>query len=295
MDEKLDIVAIGESLIELSTNAKMSAAGCLYKSYGGDALSTAIAALRMGSKVGFITRIGDDPFKDFLLDSWETEGLDVSQVKLTNEANGLYIIARPSLDEKEVVHYRKKIAPSKLSIDDINEDYIKNSSIIYASGVTQSLSPSADEAVEYAFKLAKDNNITTAYDPNYYSRLTTPDDAKEAIIKSLDYLGKKLAIRFVDNNAIYIIPVKDILYVTHDNVERKCLIKTDNRTYKVGKSLTEIKELSMGALAQSHRACLVNEDRIIKVDKKKKHIMFDNGEIVDLVSENYKREVGQLC
>ena len=108
MDEKLDIVAIGESLIELSTNAKMSAAGCLYKSYGGDALSTAIAALRMGSKVGFITRIGDDPFKDFLLDSWETEGLDVSQVKLTNEANGLYIIARPSLDEKEVVHYRKK-------------------------------------------------------------------------------------------------------------------------------------------------------------------------------------------
>ena len=118
---------------------------------------------------------------------------------------------------------------------------------------------------------------------------------KEAIIKSLDYLGKKLAIRFVDNNAIYIIPVKDILYVTHDNVERKCLIKTDSRIYKVGKSLTEIKELSMGALAQSHRACLVNEDRIIKVDKKKKHIMFDNGEIVDLVSENYKREVGQLC
>lgn len=118
---------------------------------------------------------------------------------------------------------------------------------------------------------------------------------KEAIIKSLDYLGKKLAIRFVDNNAIYIIPVKDILYVTHDNVERKCLIKTDNRTYKVGKSLTEIKELSMGALAQSHRACLVNEDRIIKVDKKKKHIMFDNGEIVDLVSDNYKKEVGQLC
>ena len=104
MEEKLDIVAIGESLIELSTNAKLSDASCLYKSYGGDALSTAIAALRMGSKVGFITRIGDDPFKNFLLDSWEAEGLDISQVKLTNEANGLYIIARPSLDEKEIVN-----------------------------------------------------------------------------------------------------------------------------------------------------------------------------------------------
>ena len=118
---------------------------------------------------------------------------------------------------------------------------------------------------------------------------------KEAIIKSLAFIGKKQAIKFIDNNAVYIIPVKDILYVTHDNVERKCLIKTDNRTYKVGKSLTEIKELSMGSLAQSHRACLVNEDRIIKIDKKKKQILFDNGEMIDLISENYKKEVGQLC
>ncbi len=188
MDGKLDIIALGESLIELSTNSTMSAAGCLYKSYGGDALTTAISALRMGSKVGFITRIGDDPFKDFLLDSWKAEGLDTSRIKLTNEPNGLYIIARPALTEKEVVHYRKKIAPSKLSIDDVDEEYIKNASVIYASGVTLSLSPSADEAVEYAFKLAKENGVTTAYDPNYYSRLTTPNDAKEAFSRIYSYV-----------------------------------------------------------------------------------------------------------
>ena len=81
MEGKLDIVAIGESLIELSTNAKLSASGCLYKYYGGDALATAISALRMGSKVGFITRIGNDPFKDYLLESWQNEGLDISQIK----------------------------------------------------------------------------------------------------------------------------------------------------------------------------------------------------------------------
>lgn len=118
---------------------------------------------------------------------------------------------------------------------------------------------------------------------------------KEAINKSLTYIGKKNAIKFVDNNAIYIIPTKDILYVTHDNIERKCLIKTNNKIYKVGKTLTEIKELSNGALNQSHRACLVNEDRIIKIDKKNKQILFDNGEMVDLVSDNYKKEVGQKC
>ncbi len=118
---------------------------------------------------------------------------------------------------------------------------------------------------------------------------------KDAIMKSLSYIGKKRVIKFVDNNAIYIIPIKDILYITHDNIERKCLIKTADRIYKVGKTLSELSELSSGSLIYSHRACLINEDRVVKIDKKNKSILFDNGETVNLVSDNYKKEVSQKC
>lgn len=179
MDQKLDIITIGESLIELSTDQTISSAECLHKYYGGDALATAVAALRAGSNVGFITRVGNDSFKEFLLDSWQNEGLDISQVKLSNEPNGFYFIARPSIHEKEVVYYRKKIAPSRLSLEDISPEYIKNSKVIYASGVTQSLSISADEAVSHAFKIAKENGVTTAYDPNYFSQIVNQEDARE--------------------------------------------------------------------------------------------------------------------
>lgn len=185
---ELDIITIGESLIELSTNAKMSQAGCLYKYYGGDAIATAIAALRMGSKVGFVTRVGNDAFKDYLLDSWQAEGLDISQVKLTDEPNGMYIVARPSIQEKEVVYYRKKIASSKLSLEDIDIEYLKKANVVYASGVTQSLSPSANEAVETTFRLAKENGITTAYDPNYYSAISTPEEARESFNRISSYI-----------------------------------------------------------------------------------------------------------
>lgn len=191
MDEKLDIIAIGESLIELSSDEKLCCAECLHKFYGGDALATAVAALRAGSKVGFITRVGNDVFKDFLMDSWQSEGLDISQVKLTNEPNGIYFIARPHDSEKELAYYRRKIAPSKLSIEDISEDYISNSKVLYSTGTTMSLSLSASEAVMKAFKIAKDKNITTAFDPNYSSRLTTPEDAREdfnSIIQYVDIL-----------------------------------------------------------------------------------------------------------
>ena len=118
---------------------------------------------------------------------------------------------------------------------------------------------------------------------------------KEATVKSLSYIGKKKVIKFVDNNAIYIIPLKDILYITHDNVERKCLIKTPNKVYKVGKTLAELYEMAEGSLVYSHRACLVNEERIIKVDKKNKCILFDNDETIYLVSDNYKKEAVRKC
>ncbi len=188
MDEKLDIVAIGESLIELSSDEKLCCSECLYKYYGGDALATAIAALRAGSRVGFITRVGNDVFKDFLMDSWQSEGLDISQVKLTNEPNGIYFIARPHDSDKELAYYRRKIAPSKLSIEDISEDYISNSKVLYSTGTTMSLSLSASEAVMKAFKIAKEKNITTAFDPNYSSRLSTPDDARENFNNIIPYV-----------------------------------------------------------------------------------------------------------
>ncbi|MBO6088185.1 sugar kinase [bacterium] len=188
MSEKQDIITIGECLIELSTNSKMVNAGCFNKYYGGDSLATAISALRMGANVGFITKVGNDPFKDYLIESWKNEGLDISQVKLSEESNGVYIIARPSVDEKEVVCYRKKTAPSKLCVDDISEEYMKKSKIFYASGITQSLSPSANEAVEKAFKIAKENGVTTAYDPNFHPALMDKDTAKENFYRVIEYV-----------------------------------------------------------------------------------------------------------
>ena len=178
-EKKYDLITIGESLIEFSTNQKLKDSECLHKYYGGDSLVTAIAAKRLNSAVGFITCVGNDPFKDFLVSSWDKEGLNTDHIRTVDSPNGIYIVSRTSVHEKEFIHYRKKIAPSQLSIEDIDEDYIKSSKIIYTSGITQSLSMSSNEAVRYAFKIAKDNGVITSYDPNYSSFISTQEDAKE--------------------------------------------------------------------------------------------------------------------
>lgn len=191
MDEKLDIITIGEGLIELSSDVSLSLTDSLNKYYGGDTLAAAVAAKRLGSKVGYISRVGCDYFKEFLLDSWQAEGLDISQVKLSGDYNGLYLLARPKDGTKEFSYYRKKTAASRLSIDDISEKYIESAKIFYTSGIAQTLSLSAKEAVKKAFAIAKEKGLTTAYDPNYSPLLATIEEAKEAfddVVNDIDVL-----------------------------------------------------------------------------------------------------------
>ena len=216
-DKRLDIITIGESLIEFSTNQKFEDAECLHKYYGGDSLVTAVAASRLKSKVGFITCLGNDAFKDYLLKSWETEGLDISCVTTVEDNNGIYLVSRVPGEEKEFIYYRKKIAPAKLSIENINEDYIKSANIIYASGITQTLSIQARESVMKAFAIAKENGITTAYDPNFSSHLTTKEAAREQFAE---------LVPFID--ILFISDKNDIQYLLElDSVENAAKILSD--------------------------------------------------------------------
>ena len=187
-EHKLDIITIGESLIEFSTNQKLENAECLHKYYGGDSLVVAVAASRLKSKVGFVTCLGNDAFKDYLLKSWKTEELDISCISTSDDKNGIYLVSREPGEAKEFIYYRKKIAPAKLSIANIDEDYIKSASVIYASGVTQSLSLTAREAVKKAFMLAKENGVLTAYDSNFSSLVTSKESAKEQFEEILPYI-----------------------------------------------------------------------------------------------------------
>ncbi len=188
MTDNLDIIVIGESLVELSTNEKLAFAEIFHKYYGGDVLNTAISASRLGSRVGFLTKVGNDSFKDFLLDSWQSENLDISNVKIVEGYNGLYIVSRQDEGKKEFAYYRKKSAATTLSIEDIPEEVIERSSIVYATGITRSLSSSAGGAVKKAFSIAGDKECLVAYDPNYKEKLTDIEDAKEALEEVIEYI-----------------------------------------------------------------------------------------------------------
>ncbi len=188
MTDNLDILAIGESLIELSSRESLTFTESFDKYYGGDVLNTAVAAARLGSRVGFITKVGNDYFKDFLMDSWQAENLDISNVKIVDSYNGVYIISRQPDGKKELMYYRKKSAATMITTDDISEDIIEKASIIYTTGITQSLSSSARSAVKKAFSIAGEKECMVAYDPNYIDRTWDIEEAKEAMEEVIEYV-----------------------------------------------------------------------------------------------------------
>ena len=236
MGEHLDIITIGESLIELSSSTSLAYTQTLNKYYGGDTLCTAVAAQRLGSKAGYITRVADDPFKEFLLESWQLEGLDISQVKLIDGFNGIYFIGHPEDAPKEFVYYRKKTAATKLSIDDISQDYILSADILYTTGSTQSLSLSAKEAVKKAYQIASQNGICTAYDINYDHRLWSVEEAREAFEEISQYLDIMFLSLEHDSVRVFDIdsPDKCIKHLWDKGINKVIVKSAKDKGYFVG-------------------------------------------------------------
>ena len=63
------IVAIGEPMIEFN-QARSEDASTYLQGFGGDTSNMAIAAARLGARVGYVTRLGNDAFGQLFLDLW---------------------------------------------------------------------------------------------------------------------------------------------------------------------------------------------------------------------------------
>ena len=83
--------------------------------------------------------------------------------------------------------------------------------------------------------------------------------------------------------------IQDILYIEY--VDRKSKIYTNYMTASFNISLSELKNMLDDDFMYSHKACLVNTEKIKKIDKKEKIIYFDDGFSTNLLSQKYSKEL----
>lgn len=212
MEQKIDIAIIGECLIELSANGSLADTSTLNKYFGGDTVTTAVAISRLGGSVTYLTKVGNDGFSEFIISSLQKENIDTSLIKTNDEQNGMYIVSH-TLDNKEVLYYKRKTAATKLSVEDFSQENIKKLKLIYSTGVVQSLSASSRELVRESFRIAKENDVMTAYDPNYTSCFMNSNDTKEYFEEIIDLTD--IIFLSLKNDAVKLYDIESMDKVMH--------------------------------------------------------------------------------
>lgn len=135
---------------------------------GGSPANVACGITKHGMKAGFIGKVSDDQFGDFVTEYFEKLGIDTSHVTRckNGEKLGLTFTEMLSPSESYILMYRNEAADLKLSVEDIDEDYIKTAKAILISGTALAESPSREAALK-ACLVAKKVGTKIIFDIDY--------------------------------------------------------------------------------------------------------------------------------
>lgn len=138
------------------------------KYVGGSPANIAVGVTHHGLKAGFIGKVSDDQFGDFVCEYFEREGIDTSHVtRCTNgEKLGLTFTEMLSPSESHILMYRNCIADLQLSVDDVDAEYIASAKALLVSGTALAESPSREAALK-AVLLARQAGTPVILDIDY--------------------------------------------------------------------------------------------------------------------------------
>ena len=87
---RLDVIVLGEVLVELASPVPLADADEMRLSFSGDALNAAAAAAAAGASVGLVTAVGDDELGERIIRFAHDRGIDTTYVDRRPEPNGIY-------------------------------------------------------------------------------------------------------------------------------------------------------------------------------------------------------------
>ena len=209
------IPSVGETILGDSYNVGPGGKGC----------NQAIAIARLGGKVSFISKVGNDDYGQLALNTLIENNIDTSTIiQSQDHQTGVAGIMVDKLTGKNAINVITG-APSTLNIDELNKniDKIKNSKIF----LTQLEIPK--DVTLRSLKIAKENSVLTILNPapaseiskeffnyiDYFTpneteaefytgiKITNKKEAKEASIKLLKFGLKKVIITLGEKGLFY--------------------------------------------------------------------------------------------
>ncbi len=138
------------------------------KFVGGSPANIAVGVTKHGMKAGFIGKVSDDQFGDYVTEYFDKKGIDTSHITRCTHGEKLGLTFTEMLSEKEshILMYRNCIADLQLGVEDIDEAYIRQAKAILISGTALAESPSREAALKVVM-LARRNDTRIIFDIDY--------------------------------------------------------------------------------------------------------------------------------
>ena len=166
-----DLILLGRVAIDFNPvdlNRPLEESSNFNKYLGGSPANIAVGMARLGKKVGFIARVSDDQFGDYVTHYFQKEGIDTSHItRCRNGENlGLTFTEIISPSESRILMYRDGVADLMLEPENVDEEYIRKAKALLISGTALAASPSREAALK-ALMLAKKNGVAVIFDIDY--------------------------------------------------------------------------------------------------------------------------------
>lgn len=183
----MDVVALGELLIDFTENGMSAQGNPLFEANPGGAPCNVLAMLsRLGHKTAFVGKVGQDFFGQQLEKAIREVGIDASGLRRDPEVHTTLALVHNTPDgDRDFSFYRNPGADMMLREDELPEPLIKEARIFHF-GTLSMTHEGVRQATKKAIRIAKEAGALISFDPNLREPLwNSLEDAKEQVLYGL--------------------------------------------------------------------------------------------------------------
>lgn len=166
--KKIDVIALGELLIDFTENGISENGNPLLEANPGGAPCNVLAMLQnLGKKTAFIGKVGKDAFGKYLAETVEQIGIDITGLVQDVEIPTTLAFVHTAADgDRSFSFYRNPGADMMLTKDEVDYNKIDEAKIFHF-GTLSMTHDGVREATKQAVARAKEKGLLISFDPNY--------------------------------------------------------------------------------------------------------------------------------
>ena len=183
----MDVVALGELLIDFTENGISSQGNPLFEANPGGAPCNVLAMLtKLGHKTAFIGKVGNDFFGKQLEDAIKEIGINVTGLRKDDKVHTTLALVHTYPDgDRDFSFYRDPRADMMLTEEEIPEELILETRIFHF-GTLSMTHENVRRATKKAVAIAKQAGAIISFDPNIREPLwNSMDEAREQVLYGL--------------------------------------------------------------------------------------------------------------